>query len=132
MVRFGVLLGEESVGNESPRTKVGSKLKIACWNINGLDAKWKDYIEQLGYDILVVSEMHHADEMDGNTGSWIWSKPATSEDRFSGVGIYVGNSDLWESRINWGSWGSRIVYCEFEAHPTNLVIIGVYMASHGT
>ena len=76
---------------------------------------------------MVAPETHHADEMDGNTGSWIWSKPATSEDRFSDVGIYIGNSDLWENRISWGSWGSRIVYCEFEAQPANLVIIGVYI-----
>ena len=68
------------MAHEGPRTKIGSKLKIASWNINGLDAKWKDYIEQLGYDILVVPETHHADEVDGNTGSWIWSKPATLTD----------------------------------------------------
>ena len=53
------------MARESPRTKVGSELKVASWNINGLDAKWKDYIEQLGYDSLVVPETHHADEIDG-------------------------------------------------------------------
>ena len=70
--------------------KLGEHLKLSTWNCGGLSFTQRQLCQELGYDVLALTETHNAGTMK-NSHNFITSEPAPATDKYSGVALLLSD-----------------------------------------
>ena len=112
---------------------------MATWNSRSLTLERFKYCQQLGYDVLALTELWNNKEKwtihSKNPISWTYSQPALDKetkqplfpnDPAAGVGILL-STRVSKNYLGHGSPCNRICWVRLKGPTTNLFIIAVYL-----
>eukprot|EP01084_Bolivina_argentea_P263607 446234_1 len=109
-------------------------LKIATWNLNGLNDTAKCILNLNKHDILGIQEIHQKhfnqeyldDIFDKSESEFILSKPPEDDDKYSGVAFII-NKKIKKCIISKGTPSSRIVWMRLNTNYYKIFVINVYI-----
>ena len=109
------------------------QLKIDCWNPWGMSNERLNYIKEMEFDILGVTELHNSqNKSTWKSRRWITSEDAEvdeqgkSSDPTAGVVILL-SKNFTSNVLSQGSVGSRIVWVRLEGPICPLFVVCVYI-----
>ena len=101
------------------------RLRLATWNCGGLSYTQRTLCDELGYDVLALTETHDAGRLMPSRRFAV-GEPAPARDSDSGVALLL--SERTAARVtHTGSIGSRIIHVRLRATANNLLIVCVYV-----
>ena len=114
-------------------------LRLATWNTRSLTFERFKYCEQMGYDVIALTELwRKQSKFQKSDKSFITSKPIIlttgpnkgkmrfPEDRAAGVGILLSKTAQQKVKA-FGSQGERVCWVRMSGPVCNLFIIAVYL-----
>ena len=95
--------------------KLGQRLKVATWNCGGLTFTQKHLCQELGYDLLALTETHDKGGLESSR-NYVQSEPAPTDDSFAGVALLLSDR-VTKCVMQSGAYGPRIVYARIRSSP---------------
>ena len=102
------------------------RFRLATWNCGGLSYTQRVLCDELGYDVLALTETHDTGRLTPSRRFAV-GEPAPAGDSASGVALFFIGADSRLRHTHTGCIGSRIVYVRLRAAANNLFIVCVYV-----
>ena len=101
------------------------RLRLATWNCGGLSYAQRALCDELGYDVLALTETHDTGRLTPSRRFAV-GEPAPAGDSASGVALLLSERTA-ACVTHTGCIGSRIVYVRLRAAANNMFIVCVYV-----
>ena len=109
--------------------RASAELKFGTWNCCGMSRERHEWIQELGYDVLGVTELHQSNSTLASTlrgRRYLTAEDAPKDDKAAGVGMFLSNR-MADKLIAHGCMGARVLWARLEGQFNNIFVVVAYV-----